>query len=648
MFRSIRSFLVALAVLGLGATSTSAQLVRSTATTTTTSFTATPTPTSTTTVTASTSVLTQAAELTLERGVPVVAPPCDDTKLREIFEDAEDAVNAGREAVVTVDCSFSFSEFPRNRITKQLLFTGNTRGVTVDCHGGAIDGGPGTYLYDAGDRGVNIVEIISSVEEGTGPLRWTARPQDITIRNCEIIGSARIWPLNLWEPGNLERQAALSRQPDYVSTLRANAPRGIRFVDVVFRAQKHTPLYIGPGVTETEVVDSFFLGGAHGVIIYLDAESSRNVIRNNQFHAESDRGPHPREILAIDGSDHNLIVGNYFSALDHGGIWLYRNCGEKRVVRFTKPSHNQIINNVFYYNHYDGPNAAVVLGSRPGADDDIRGNGHAYCDSDKDFPGGSGADDRSFATHNVVMQNQFYKRSVASSVVTPWTDVNVPNYVAYNEGDILSHQDRPSGCYVDSAYGQFLRDGETTRLLRSATGAPTCRTARTRCDDGKLVDDATLSFASCQIDRVPFECPVSGDNRGCSRSTICPSGTTLVRTAAACNLEYGSVTSTELAAIPGNGLRVVRSSDTVDDGSCRLGSASISSGETVIERQASGGRVYFGCSEYDENGGDCHVRGELYCQNEQLLTSGSLVTGAQLSTSGSLATGTQLSTSGTR
>ncbi len=667
MFRSIRRFLVlavafalrsaagskfllALAVLALGATPTSAQLVRSAVTTATSSasVSAIPTPTLAATVTIATSGLPQTTTgLTLER-VPVVAPPCTDAKLDEIFE----AAGPGNTSV-SVDCSFSFAPFFfRDRITKQLLFTGNTQGVTVDCLGGAIDGGPGSYLYDNGDRGVNIVEVVSSAIDGPGPLRWSARPQDITIRDCEIIGSARIWPLNLWVEGNNERLAALSRQPGYVATLRANAPRGIRFVDVVFRAQKHTPLYIGPGVTETEVSDSWFLGGARGVILYLDTESSRNVIRNNQFHAQSDLGDKPREIIAIDASDHNLIVGNYFSALDHGGIYLYRNCGEDHIVRFTTPSHNKIINNVFYYNHYDGQSSyydsndfapAVFLGSR--------NNDRDYCSYDNDFAGGSGADNRSFATHNVVMQNQFYKRSVANSVVTKWTDVNVPNYVAYNEGDLLSHQERPSGCHVDTAYGQFLRDGETTRLLRSASGAPTCRAGRSRCDDGEIVvDPASIasSLVSCQIDRIPFTCGVSGDNRGCTGSSICPSGTTLVRTAAACNLEFGSVTTTQLTAITGNDLRVVRSSDDIDDGSCHAGSASISSGQAVIERQASGGRVYFGCSEHDENGGDCQVRGELYCQNERLLTSGSINTGAQLSTSGSISTGTQLSISGAR
>lgn len=129
----------------------------------------------------------------------------------------------------------------------------------------------------------------------------------------------------------------MSRQPDYVSTLRANALRGIRFQQVVFRAQGYTPLYIGPGVTEAEMVDTIFLGGADGVIIYLDAESSRNLICGNQSQAESDLGVDSRENIAIDGSDYNRIIGNCFSALDHGGIYLYRNCGQVALLEKADP-----------------------------------------------------------------------------------------------------------------------------------------------------------------------------------------------------------------------------------------------------------------------------------------------------------------------
>jgi hypothetical protein len=528
-----------------------------------------------------------------------VARECTEDEKKDILAKADDDHSS-----IPIDCSFSFA--PPQRITKQLVFTGDTRGVTVDCNGGVIDGGPGSYHYNDPDPGANIVEIVSSLST-SGPVSWESRPQDITIRHCKIVGSARIWPLNVWHPENMERLAAFSREPGYVSKLRALAPRDVRFERIVFEGLGTTPLYIGPGVTETTVVNSRFQGGAAGVALYLDAESSRNSIRNNVFDIETDLGKKPREIIAIDGSDRNQIVGNYFSALDHGGIELYRNCGEDRIVRFTTPSHNHIINNVFYYDKYDGDDAAVVLGSRDG-------KSRPYCGDDSDFGAGSGTDNRSFATHNVVMQNQFYKRSVAKSVKTKWTDVNVPNYVAYNE-TVRSHVERPSGCYVEAAYGQFLRDGETTRLRRSSSGAPSCDDQVLRCEDGELRLDPE-SLAACEIERIPFSCRVSGSNRGCTGSSMCPSGTTRVRAVAACNLEYGAVTDFQLDAIPGNSVRVVRASDSVSDGSCFVDSNSVRSGEAIIENDGYNGRVYFGCSERDSNGGDCHVRGELYCEDD--------------------------------
>ncbi|MEZ4334948.1 MAG: right-handed parallel beta-helix repeat-containing protein [Myxococcota bacterium] len=577
----------------LQTTSISTNIVTATPTT---SSTPSSTPSSTTTWTST--VLTDASLSDFELSI-APAPPCDDATRARILEEA----GPGNDAI-EVDCSFSIA--PPERITKRLVFSGSTQGVTVDCHGAAIDGGPGRYLYDAGDRGTNIVEIRSTLDGGTGPASWVARPQNITIRDCEIVGSARIWPLNFWDASELARLRSLSRQPGYVSTLRSHAPRGIRFERVTFRAQKTTPLYIGPGVTETTVVDSWFLGEAQGVALYLDAESSRNHIRGNQFHTQTDRGKKPREVVAIDGSDHNEFVDNWFSALDHGGIELYRNCGEDAVVRFTTPSHNRIINNVFYYDRYDGSEAAVVLGSRDGQSRD-------YCGDDSDFAGGSGTDDRSFATHNVVLQNQFYKRSVAQSVVTKWHDVNVPNYVAYNE-TVQIHEERPAGCSVDSAYGQFLRDGETTRLAMSSTG-PSCSDQVLRCHDGE-VELESPGLSGCAIRRIPFSCSVSGSDRGCSGSTQCPSGTTRVRVAAACNLEYGPVSSTQVAAIATQSVRVVRASDRVADGNCWVGSSALASGEAIIEDDGAGGRIYFGCSEHDENGGDCEIRGELDCQDD--------------------------------
>jgi hypothetical protein len=376
---------------------------------------------------------------------------------------------------------------------------------------------------------------------------------------------------------------------------------------MTFHGIHHTPVFIGRGVTDVSLTNSYFGGALAGTAVYLEAESSRTRIVNNQFHVATDGGKGPRPVLTIDASDHNRIFGNFFSALHDGGIFLFRNCGEKNIVRHTTPSHNQIINNVFYYDEYDGSDPAVFLGSRNGV---ARFN--EYCHLDDDFGAGSGADDRSFAQFNVVMQNQIYKRSVEESIVTEWTDVNTPNYVGYNE-TVQVHEERRSGCYAGSAYGKFLRDGETTRLGRDDRGEPICTDLALRCVDGKLRPDP-YSLPACEIERVPFDCHANADDYRCAGSVSCPTGTTRVRAFAGCDLEYGDVTAADLAEVEGEVVRILRRSDIPSADYCYVGDDSARVGATVLESIEPDERAYFGCHEYNADGGDCHIRGELYCQ----------------------------------
>jgi hypothetical protein len=139
------------------------------------------------------------------------------------------------------------------------------------------------------------------------------------------------------------------------------------------------------------------------------------------------------------------------------------------------------------------------------------------------------------------------------------------------------------------------------------------------------------------------------DNNGCSNVLSCPVGKRVVNIRAACNLESGSVSDSQLAGVPWGNVRVVKDSETnVNNGKCYALSAAISSGTkflppqttwSVLERawhtntyplsqgpppspvevqvilpNAPGVRsVNVGCSEKDSNGGDCHVRAEFTC-----------------------------------
>ena len=93
---------------------------------------------------------------------------------------------------------------------------------------------------------------------------------------------------------NPEISAALSRRTDYVRVMRRISPTRIVFDRLVVHGWgKWPPLYIGDGVTHAQLINSELAGSSENIAIYIDAESARNVIRNNYIHigdnARSDR-----------------------------------------------------------------------------------------------------------------------------------------------------------------------------------------------------------------------------------------------------------------------------------------------------------------------------------------------------------------------
>lgn len=102
--------------------------------------------------------------------------------------------------------------------------------------------------------------------------------------------------------------------------------------------------------------------------------------------------------MAIDGSAHNTVRHNRFSALSHGGLFLYRNCGEGGTVRHQTPSHNTISDNTFY-RYYHGGLPAVWLGARNG--------NRNYCEADAGYPFGSSISNLDGAQHNRIATTVF-------------------------------------------------------------------------------------------------------------------------------------------------------------------------------------------------------------------------------------------------
>ena len=298
---------------------------------------------------------------------------CTTTQMAEILASATPAQRS-----VAVRCSPTLRS--DDVVTKTLLIeTGN---ITLDCKGATLDGGPGMI-----NAGKDILEI-RSVKTDKG---WR-RPENVEVKNCNIVGSVRIHGMAVNGEGTLLRDS--SRKAGHVERAQAAAPRRIMLRNLFITGTGRIPLYISPGVTEVTLRDSDMRGLSRSTAIYLDTESMNNVILSNRIAVDA-----RRELIAVDGSSHNLISDNDFYELANGGIFLYRNCGEGGTVRHTTPSHNGILDNRFHYLRTSADKPAIHVGSRDG--------NRLYCHLDDGYDFGSSKDDRDFARNNRIAGNQF-------------------------------------------------------------------------------------------------------------------------------------------------------------------------------------------------------------------------------------------------
>ncbi len=526
---------------------------------------------------------------------PKPKPPCRVEKMEEIYAPAIKNVVE----TVVIDCSCTFS--PDSVITKRLVF--NESNVICDCNGATLNGGEGTVRYEG-----TIIEVRSKTNEE--PCYWS-RPENITIKNCNIIGPVVIYGMGSNGQSESIRESSRRERTNskHIQRVRNNAPKNIVFDDVTITGVGKNPLYFSPGVTYSKIINSEIKGKSNAVGIYLDTESAYNTIKNNYIHVETPRegffeGEKSRPQIAIDGSSRNKIINNKFAELYNGGIYLYRNCGEGGTIRHTPPEHNIFINNVFIYEDYGGRKPAIYLGSRNG--------NRNYCDKDEGWAFGSSISNKDFARYNVIMQNQFYKKPANTEfddmVQSKNSSNNSPNYLAHNE-IVTTKINRKAGCYVENGYKEFLLHGESIDVF-NIDGKLTCASTKSTCNDGELI----IASTDCEIVEVPFECIIESNNNGCSKTISAPAGKKIVGVKIACNLEFGIISNSQLSAVPLNQIKVVMPSDNQSDGSCFIGENSIRKGAKTLFDIQDQVMALFGCKEHDENGGDCHIKGILYCR----------------------------------
>jgi hypothetical protein len=535
-------------------------------------------------------VLCVAASSSRAAETKAARPPCASSEIEKLLAPA-----TASEPSYNVRCS---TKLPAGAIvTKRLIFEGEKASrVDFDCNNALVTVG-------AVNTGGDMIQIKSRKIMANGTGTWE-RPEDITIRNCRVAGSVRLIGMSRNAGG--EDMKASSRSLGHTARVQAAAPTRITLdhltIEGVVSSEgvARIPLYFAAGVTHSSLLYSEIKGTSDSVAIYLDAESALNTIKGNSIHTATGRAK-PRELIALDGSARNKIIDNDFASLANGGIFLYRNCGEESVVRHQSPVENQIINNVFHFTEHDRGNPAVFVASRNG--------NRSYCGDDRGYPFGSSRDDRDFAKRNVIAQNQIYLFDPSSAIVVQ----DEPNTVMDNV-KIQSPLQRRAGCFLANAYPTpFMLDGKSTQLSMSGDQV-ICRDVLQTCSDGELVK----STRGCGQQRLPkvvaFECRLEGSNATCEGSVRCEAGTRIIGARAACNLEYGAVTSSIINSIPMNRVSVVNESDISAEGSCKVGDTGISRGIASVSALRGAAGFNFSCSERDKNGGDCHVKGQVFCE----------------------------------
>ena len=349
---------------------------------------------------------------------------CSDAKLAE--------VRTTGARTVAIDCDLILAA--SDTISTRLVLLGKAAtGITVDCQGAQLTSGI-------------VIRSRSYIEDGV--RKWEP-VKNATIKNCNIVGVVRIWGMARLAEGleydGVNHFRLSSRKPGHTARARANAPSNITLENLNIRATGLIPMYFAPGVTHSRLINSELAGVTGKVAIYLDAESAFNVIRGNKIYNTTEppwhlritnlfRFPPGTPMIAIDGSSGNTIEGNRLSRLGHGGIYLYRNCGEGGVIRHATPSRNKIINNVF--NGANARNPAVFIGSR---------NGRGWLPTLNDFPcrsdegyldAGSANSNKDYARDNIVTDNRFHTRTglTLDDMIQSkdWED-NSPNFIGHNE-----------------------------------------------------------------------------------------------------------------------------------------------------------------------------------------------------------------------
>ncbi|MFI7839826.1 NosD domain-containing protein [Pseudomonas asiatica] len=277
----------------------------------------------------------------------------------------------------------------------------NDSNVKVDCNGAVLDG--------QGERKYGVL-----IDSKGRPL------SNVTVANCKVRNFAAQGVLVT--SGVPDAKRSTDRDFNY-----SVSPTKVTLSNLVVERAGGVGVFLHSYVTNVTLKDSI-VSGSKGAGIYLE-HSSRdnkligNVIKNNGAWNGPKTGQ--REGLAIDSSARNLIEGNKFSGNSAGGIFLYKNCGEKfsqgrSVIRWQSSNDNIIKNNKFY-----DEKVGIWIASRQSRNQQKSDCGDPALDSEKKYF----AD---YANHNTIQGNEFCRNKLPIKVEGD------DNIITGNRSDIRS------------------------------------------------------------------------------------------------------------------------------------------------------------------------------------------------------------------
>lgn len=464
---------------------------------------------------------------------PIYSEECDSKILSDVY-------SSKSTKRIILNCSATFKK--NSVITAPLWFEGKEgSNSTIDCNNSTL---------------LNGARIRSNKVNVNGNYVWQ-RPENVTIKNCNIKGGVRVSGIK--EIGVVLHEDLVLSSRFAGHTLRAqkSAPKNISILNSTIEAIGGVPFYIDAGVTGFKLENSTILGHSEKEGIYLDAETSSAVIRNNIFRIHTGR-----PLIAIDGSANNIIEGNQILGKRNGGILIYRNCGEKGLVRHQAPMNNTIKEN-YFDNNFKQARPDIWIGSR-----DRKEDHESFCWQDKNLEDIKDIAD-SFDTRFKDLPADIQMRVIASK--------------NYGVGSSKINSDMAKDNIVT---------GNTTSLP-------------IRYSNSQNIIKNNIA---------PFEisCHVSGNSDGCMRKFICPENKKIKAIKVACNLETTFISDVRFKNQKVNTINIQKESK--GHSSCEVNQIGLNTGSTSVENLLGQSSLKIQCHDTEKDGGDCAVRAGIICE----------------------------------